>query len=172
MITSHQLFIWYMTVTTILSGCLKRPYCPYCLCRLTSAVAEHRRSVRPSRRTQGSRNPLRALAAREDIRQDYMGESINWAAEERIQAEHSEWGISLASSFLPSLLSYICFLPTESKNSSTADSHLTRSEDSFSSSDAATNKSYPPFSSRMLIHIKGQKISGGSDLLVSVFSTN
>ncbi|XP_077069344.1 supervillin isoform X6 [Siphateles boraxobius] len=39
---------------------------------LSSAVAEHRRSVRPSRRTQGSRNPLRALAAREDIQQDYM----------------------------------------------------------------------------------------------------
>ncbi|XP_062264648.1 supervillin isoform X3 [Platichthys flesus] len=54
---------------------------------LTSAVAEHRRSVRPSRRTQGSRNPLRALAAREDVSQDYMGERVNAAAEERIQAE-------------------------------------------------------------------------------------
>ncbi|KAM9779756.1 supervillin-like [Neosynchiropus ocellatus] len=53
---------------------------------LTSAVAEHRRSVRPARRTQGSRNPLRALAAREDIRQDYMGEQV--AAEERVQAEN------------------------------------------------------------------------------------
>lgn len=61
-----------------------------CVCRLTSAVAEHRRAVRPSRRTQGSRNPLRALAAREDIRQDYMGERVNTAAEERIQAEKSE----------------------------------------------------------------------------------
>ncbi|XP_063079001.1 supervillin isoform X2 [Engraulis encrasicolus] len=38
---------------------------------LSSAVAEHRRSVRPSRRTQGSRNPLRALAARDDVRQDF-----------------------------------------------------------------------------------------------------
>lgn len=59
-------------------------------CRLTSAVAEHRRSVRPSRRTQGSRNPLRALAAREDVRQDYMGERVNATSEERIQAENSE----------------------------------------------------------------------------------
>lgn len=56
------------------------------LLRLTSAVAEHRRSVRPSRRTQGSRNPLRALAARDDISQDYMGV----ASEERIQAQKSE----------------------------------------------------------------------------------
>ncbi|XP_072549807.1 supervillin [Salminus brasiliensis] len=39
---------------------------------LSSAVAEHRRSVRPSRRTQGSRNPLRALAARNDVLQDFM----------------------------------------------------------------------------------------------------
>ncbi|XP_044038197.1 supervillin isoform X2 [Siniperca chuatsi] len=100
---------------------------------LTSAVAEHRRSVRPSRRTQGSRNPLRALAAREDIRQDYMGERVNTATEERIQAEK------------------------KSKNSSVADSHLTRSGNFISSSDAATTKSYPPFSSLMLIHIKGRR---------------
>uniref|UniRef100_A0A667YY86 Supervillin c n=1 Tax=Myripristis murdjan TaxID=586833 RepID=A0A667YY86_9TELE len=102
---------------------------------LTSAVAEHRRAVRPSRRTQGSRNPLRALAAREDIRQDYMGERIHIAAEEsnRIQAEN------------------------KSKNSHTVDSLLSRSEDfsSITSSDVATNKS--PFSSLMLIHIKGRR---------------
>ncbi|XP_059203970.1 supervillin [Centropristis striata] len=89
---------------------------------LTSAVAEHRRSVRPSRRTQGSRNPLRALAAREDIRQDYMGERVNTAAEESSQAEK------------------------KSKNSSVADSHL-----------SDTTVSSPPFSSLMLIHIKGRR---------------
>ncbi|XP_023266730.1 supervillin-like isoform X2 [Seriola lalandi dorsalis] len=100
---------------------------------LTSAVAEHRRSVRPSRRTQGSRNPLRALAAREDIRQDYMGERVNTSAEEQIQTEK------------------------KSKNSSVADSHPVRSEDAVFSSDAATTKSYPPFSSLMLVHIKGRR---------------
>ncbi|XP_068433972.1 supervillin isoform X2 [Clinocottus analis] len=93
---------------------------------LTSSVAEHRRSVRPSRRTQGSRNPLRALAAREDIRQDYMGERVDTtAAEERSQAEK------------------------KSKNSSVAESHVSTSEDS--------TKSFPPFSSLMLIHIKGRR---------------
>ncbi|XP_054463467.1 supervillin [Anoplopoma fimbria] len=99
---------------------------------LTSSVAEHRRSVRPSRRTQGSRNPLRALAAREDIMQDYMGERVNnTAAEESSQAEK------------------------KSKNSSVADSHLSKSEDFICSSDTA--KSFPPFSSLMLIHIKGRR---------------
>ncbi|XP_076607832.1 supervillin isoform X2 [Chaetodon auriga] len=95
---------------------------------LTSAVAEHRRSVRPSRRTQGSRNPLRALAAREDVRQDFMGERASAASEERVQAEK------------------------KSKNSS--ESHLSTSEALSSSSDAA---SHPPFSSLMLIHIKGRR---------------
>ena len=37
-------------------------------------MTEHRRAVRPSRRSQGSRNPLRALAARADINQDHMGD--------------------------------------------------------------------------------------------------
>lgn len=59
--------------------------------RLTSAVAEHRRSVRPSRRTQGSRNPLRVLAAREDIRQDLMGNFENVEESSRLQAEKSMW---------------------------------------------------------------------------------
>ncbi|XP_053299211.1 supervillin [Pleuronectes platessa] len=97
---------------------------------LTSAVAEHRRSVRPSRRTQGSRNPLRALAAREDVSQDYMGERVNAAAEERIQAEK------------------------KSKNSSVPRSFFFLSEDFIVSSDAA--KSCPPSSGLMLIHIKGR----------------
>uniref|UniRef100_A0A087X4B1 Supervillin c n=1 Tax=Poecilia formosa TaxID=48698 RepID=A0A087X4B1_POEFO len=97
------------------------------VCRLSSAVTEHRRAVRPSRRTQGSRNPLRALAAREDIRQDYMGERDNSAAEERDQAEKN------------------C------KNSSSPDSHPA------TSSEKEMSKSFPPFSNLMLIHIKGRR---------------
>ncbi|XP_029996795.1 supervillin isoform X2 [Sphaeramia orbicularis] len=97
---------------------------------LTSAVAEHRRAVRPSRRTQGSRNPLRALAAREDIQQDYMGERVNTAAEE---AEK------------------------KSKNSSSSDAHVTGSEDFSSISSSAAANSHPPFNSLMLILIKGRR---------------
>eukprot|EP00062_Callorhinchus_milii_P021264 gi/632977831/ref/XP_007905566.1/ PREDICTED: supervillin-like [Callorhinchus milii] len=57
--------------------------------RLTSEMAEHRRSVRPLRRTQSSRNPLRALAAREDLRQEYTELRLNVASveAERIRAE-------------------------------------------------------------------------------------
>ncbi|XP_034046116.1 supervillin [Thalassophryne amazonica] len=101
---------------------------------LTSAVAEHRRAVRPSRRTQGSRNPLRVLAAREDIRHDYMGERVETAAEERIQTQN------------------------QCNNSSVSASEVLKSEDLHSAdcSDAPTNKLCAPFSSLMLIHIKGR----------------
>ncbi|XP_056310001.1 supervillin isoform X4 [Danio aesculapii] len=56
---------------------------------LSSAVAEHRRSVRPSRRTQGSRNPLRALAAREDIQQDFMQPEENSEMENNTAMKNS-----------------------------------------------------------------------------------
>ncbi|XP_077474709.1 supervillin [Stigmatopora argus] len=89
---------------------------------LTSAVAQHRRSVRPSRRTQGSRNPLRALAARDDVMQDFMG--LNAAAEERNQTLKN------------------------SKNSSKSNSV---------SSSPNPRESHPPFTSPMLLLIKGKQ---------------
>nr|XP_057904295.1 supervillin [Doryrhamphus excisus] len=92
---------------------------------LTSTVAEHRRAVRPSRRTQGSRNPLRALAAREDIRQDFMG--LNTTTEETTQSEK------------------------RSNNSSSA--HLNTS----SSYSPDLQECHPPFSSPMLLFIKGRQ---------------
>lgn len=57
------------------------------------------------------------------------------------------------------------FLSAESKNS---DSHP-RSEDFILSSDAVTTKTYPPFSSLMLIHIKGLKRLGLCVCLNDVF---
>lgn len=63
-----------------------------CVSRLTSSVAEHKRAVRPNRRNQGSRNPLRALAARNDLRQVYTEQRLNVASLEtkRIQVERSK----------------------------------------------------------------------------------
>ncbi|XP_027705565.1 supervillin-like, partial [Vombatus ursinus] len=51
------------------------PYAP----KLTSSVAEHKRAVRPMRRVQSSRNPLKMLAAREDILQEYTEQRLNVA---------------------------------------------------------------------------------------------
>ncbi|XP_017274885.1 supervillin isoform X2 [Kryptolebias marmoratus] len=100
---------------------------------LSSAVAEHRRSVRPSRRTQGSRNPLRALAAREDILQDYMGDRVNTAAEERGQEER------------------------KCKNSSSSPDPRPAAPEDVVSSSGTDMESCPPFSSLMLILIKGRR---------------
>ncbi|KAK3519714.1 hypothetical protein QTP70_002670 [Hemibagrus guttatus] len=74
---------------------------------LSSAVTEHRRSVRPSRRTQGSRNPLRALAARNDIMQDFMQAQGDPAAMETNKAEknHSSTNASTAKS-VPNTVPY------------------------------------------------------------------
>lgn len=60
--------------------------------RLTSAMVQHKRSVRPSRNVQSSRNPLRMLAAREDIRHEYTEQRLNVAQLEskRIKAEKKE----------------------------------------------------------------------------------
>ncbi len=59
---------------------------------LTSAMVQHKRDVRPSRNVQASRNPLKILAAREDIRQEYTEERLNVGQLEtkRIKQEKSE----------------------------------------------------------------------------------
>lgn len=61
--------------------------------RLTSAMMQHKRSVRPSRNVQASRNPVKMLAARADIRHEYTEQRLNVAQLEskRIKAEKSEW---------------------------------------------------------------------------------
>uniref|UniRef100_A0A8C9YEV3 Supervillin a n=1 Tax=Sander lucioperca TaxID=283035 RepID=A0A8C9YEV3_SANLU len=45
--------------------------------RLTSEMVQHRRAVRPMRNVQSSRNPLKMLAAREDIRHEYTEQRLN-----------------------------------------------------------------------------------------------
>lgn len=64
-------------------------------------MVEHKRSVRPSRNVQASRNPLKMLAAREDIRQEYTEQRLNVAQLEskRMKAEKSEG--TYASTALP-----------------------------------------------------------------------
>ncbi|XP_029327879.1 supervillin isoform X8 [Mus caroli] len=51
------------------------PYAP----KLTSSVAEHKRQVRPKRRVQASKNPLKLLAARDDLLQEYTEQRLNVA---------------------------------------------------------------------------------------------
>uniref|UniRef100_A0A8D3B996 Supervillin d n=1 Tax=Scophthalmus maximus TaxID=52904 RepID=A0A8D3B996_SCOMX len=70
-------------------------------------LTEHKRAVRPARRNQGSRNPLRALAARNDLRQVYTEQRLNVASVEtkRIQVERMAKHSNLADVALAGLAS-------------------------------------------------------------------
>uniref|UniRef100_A0A8C5GNX2 Supervillin-like n=1 Tax=Gouania willdenowi TaxID=441366 RepID=A0A8C5GNX2_GOUWI len=113
--------------------------------KLTSAVAEHKRAVRPARRNQGSRNPLRALAARNDIRQVYTEQRLNVASVEtkRIQVERMAKHSNLADVALAGLASKENFRKVSLR--------------SVKSTDVVTNNSALPFNKLMLIRIKGRR---------------
>ncbi|XP_041829593.1 supervillin [Melanotaenia boesemani] len=113
--------------------------------KLTSAVAEHKRAVRPARRNQGSRNPVRALAARNDIRQVYTEQRLNVATVEtkRIQVERMAKHSNLADVALAGLASKENFRKVSLR--------------SVKSTDVVTNNSAVPFNKLMLIRIKGRR---------------
>ncbi|KAM9837452.1 supervillin-like [Aulostomus maculatus] len=113
--------------------------------KLTSAVAEHKRAVRPARRNQGSRNPLRALAARNDIRRVYTEQRLNVATVEtkRIQVERMAKHSNLADVALAGLASKENFRKVSLR--------------SVKSTDVVTNNSTLPYNKLMLIRIKGRR---------------
>ncbi|XP_067225073.1 supervillin isoform X1 [Chanodichthys erythropterus] len=113
--------------------------------KLTSAVEEHKRSVRPCRRTKSSRNPLRALAARDDLRQAYTEQRLNVASVEtkRIQMERMAKHSNLADAALAGLASKENFKKVSLR--------------SVKSTEVVTNNSAVPFHKLMLIHIKGRR---------------
>lgn len=55
-------------------------------------MVQHKRAVRPARNVQSSRNPLKMLAAREDIRHEYTEQRLNIGLLEskRMKAEKSK----------------------------------------------------------------------------------
>ncbi|XP_066519033.1 supervillin [Hoplias malabaricus] len=113
--------------------------------KLTSDVANHRRAVRPSRKTKGSKNPLRALAAREDLKQAYTEQRLNIATVEakRIQVERMAKHSRLADCALAGLASKENFRKVNLR--------------SIKSTEVVTNNSAVPFHKLMLIQIKGRR---------------
>ncbi|XP_019738899.1 supervillin-like isoform X2 [Hippocampus comes] len=113
--------------------------------KLTSAVAQHRRAVRPYRKNRGSRNPLRALAARNDIRRVYTEQRLNIAKVEskRIQVERMAKHSNMADVALAGLASKENFRKVNLR--------------SVKSTDVVTNNSALPFNKLMLIRIKGRR---------------
>ncbi|XP_061079892.1 supervillin-like isoform X3 [Conger conger] len=105
--------------------------------KLTSSVADHKRAVRPARKTQGSRNPLRVLAAREDIRLDYTEQRPSVTSPTEKMAKN------------PSLSDES---PADPANKENCDANHCNTKPS----EAVTN-SYLPYCALMLLHIKGRR---------------
>uniref|UniRef100_A0A8C2PWP0 Supervillin n=1 Tax=Cyprinus carpio TaxID=7962 RepID=A0A8C2PWP0_CYPCA len=116
----------------------------YCI-SLTFAMVQHKRAVRPSRNVQASRNPLKILAAREDIQQEYTEERLNVGQLEakRIKQEKMSKSTSLSDAALAGLAS--------------KESYSSVSLRSVSISEQMTNNSAAPYKKLMLMQVKGRR---------------
>ncbi|XP_063566327.1 supervillin isoform X16 [Gorilla gorilla gorilla] len=117
------------------------PYAP----KLTSSVAEHKRAVRPKRRVQASKNPLKMLAAREDLLQEYTEQRLNVAFMEskRMKVEKMSSNSSFSEVTLAGLASKENF-----SNVSLRSVNLTEQN---------SNNSAVPYKRLMLLQIKGRR---------------
>ncbi|XP_067107394.1 supervillin a isoform X2 [Osmerus mordax] len=112
---------------------------------LTSDMVQHKRAVRPARNVPASRNPLRMLAAREDIRHEYTEQRLNIGLLEskRMKAEKMSKNSGFSEVALAGLAS--------KENFSSV--HLR----SVSISEQTSNNSALPYKKLMLIQVKGRR---------------
>ncbi|KAM3593440.1 uncharacterized protein V6R79_013069 [Siganus canaliculatus] len=112
--------------------------------KLTSEMVQHKRAVRPSRNVRASRNPLKILAAREDIRHEYTEQRLNVAQLEsrRIKAEKSK-NVGLSDVALAGLASKENFSNVNLRNVNV--------------SEQMTNNSAVPYKKLMLLQVKGRR---------------
>ncbi|XP_054846828.1 supervillin isoform X4 [Eublepharis macularius] len=113
--------------------------------KLISSVAEHKRAVRPVRRVQASRNPLKMLAAREDILHEYTEQRLNVAFMEskRMKVEKMSANSNFSEVALAGLASKENF-----SNVSLRSVNLTEQN---------SNNSAVPYKKLMLLQIKGRR---------------
>uniref|UniRef100_A0A674P526 Supervillin n=1 Tax=Takifugu rubripes TaxID=31033 RepID=A0A674P526_TAKRU len=113
--------------------------------KLASAMMLHKRLVRPSRNVPASRNPLKLLAAREDIRHEYTEQRLNVAQLEtrRMKAERNNKSSEYSEAALAGLASQEKFSSVSLRNVTT--------------SEQTSNNSAVPFKNLMLIQVKGRR---------------
>uniref|UniRef100_A0A8C2ZSB5 Supervillin n=1 Tax=Cyclopterus lumpus TaxID=8103 RepID=A0A8C2ZSB5_CYCLU len=113
--------------------------------KLTSAMMQHKRSVRPSRNVQASRNPLKMLAAREDIRHEYTEQRLNVAQLEskRMKAEKMNKSSEYSDTALAGLASKENFSSVNLR--------------SVNISEQMSNNSAVPYKNLMLMQVKGRR---------------
>ncbi|CAB1349422.1 unnamed protein product, partial [Coregonus sp. 'balchen'] len=112
--------------------------------KLTSAMVEHKRSVRPVRNVQSSRNPLKMLAAREDIRHEYTEQRLNIGLLEskRMKQEKMNKNSGFSEVALAGLASKENFSSVNLR--------------SVNISDQMSNNSAVPYKKLMLMQVKGE----------------
>uniref|UniRef100_A0A8C3TFS6 Supervillin n=1 Tax=Chelydra serpentina TaxID=8475 RepID=A0A8C3TFS6_CHESE len=117
------------------------PYAP----KLISSVAEHKRAVRPTRRAQASRNPLKLLAAREDILHEYTEQRLNIAFMEskRMKVEKMSTNSNFSEVALAGLASKENFSSVSLRSVNLTEQN--------------SNNSAVPYKKLMLLQIKGRR---------------
>ncbi|XP_069504182.1 supervillin isoform X2 [Ambystoma mexicanum] len=113
--------------------------------KLISAVAEHKRAVRPMRNVQASRNPLKMLAAREDLLQEYTEQRLNVAFVEskRMKVEKMSKNSNFSEVALAGLASKENFSSVSLR--------------SVNLSEQTSNNSAVPYKKLMLVQVKGRR---------------
>uniref|UniRef100_A0A8C7IJS3 Supervillin n=1 Tax=Oncorhynchus kisutch TaxID=8019 RepID=A0A8C7IJS3_ONCKI len=114
--------------------------------KLTSALAQHKRAVRPSRNVQSSKNPLKMLAAREDIRHEYTEQRLNIGLIEskRMRDEKLNTSTQMYSD------AALAGLPSKENSNNV-------SLRSVNISEQMSNNSAVPYKNLMLIQVKGRR---------------
>ncbi|XP_034428093.1 supervillin a isoform X13 [Hippoglossus hippoglossus] len=113
--------------------------------KLTSEMEQHKRAVRPTRNVQSSRNPLKMLAAREDIRHEYTEQRLNVGLLEskRMKAEKMNKNSGFSEVALAGLASKENFSSVNLR--------------SVSISEQMSNNSAVPYKKLMLLQVKGRR---------------
>ncbi|MED6284128.1 hypothetical protein CHARACLAT_016135, partial [Characodon lateralis] len=113
--------------------------------KLTSAMVQHKRAVRPHRNVQSSRNPLKKLAAREDIRHEYTEQRLNVGLLEskRMKVEKMNKNSGFSEVALAGLASKENFSSVSLR--------------SVSISEQMSNNSAMPYKKLMLLQVKGRR---------------
>ncbi|KAM6977705.1 supervillin a [Aplochiton taeniatus] len=113
--------------------------------KLTCDMVQHKRAVRPARNVQSSRNPLKILAAREDIRHEYTEQRLNIGLLEskRMKAEKMSKNSGFSEVALAGLASKENFSSVNLR--------------SVNISEQMSNNSAVPYKKLMLMQVKGRR---------------
>ncbi|CAK6975825.1 supervillin a [Scomber scombrus] len=113
--------------------------------KLTSEMVQHKRAVRPTRNVQASRNPLKMLAARDDIRHEYTEQRLNIGLLEskRMKAEKMNKNSGFSEVALAGLASKENFSNVNLR--------------SVNISEHMSNNSAVPYKKLMLLQVKGRR---------------